>query len=246
MELRYVTQAFRDVADQDYAAARAMYRLSLDLQFLWFAEQAVEKYLKAILLYNGQDSRVGHRITKAFERLREIDDIAFDFPAETREFLELLQKCGPDRYLSKPWFAFGNELELLDQTVWHARRYCQYFRGDPDRFPVAVSVVTAPAFKNKPWTFRILDGELERILDNSDWPLGDDVRWRNTFFAEGAAAPPQRMKSINPVTVFAPGLFQALRERIHFPSDAVEAFSAELDTDHPWRLEFQGLRQGDG
>jgi hypothetical protein len=100
-----------------------------------------------------------------------------------------------------------------------------YLRGDPDRLPVAVSVVTAPAFKNKPWTFRILDGEPERILDNSDWPLGDEVRWRNIFFAEGAAAPPQRMKSINPVTVFAPGLFQALSERIHFPSDAVEAFS---------------------
>jgi hypothetical protein len=49
----FIDRSFRDVADQDCIAARIVHRYSgLDLQFLWLAEQAVEKYLKAILLYN--------------------------------------------------------------------------------------------------------------------------------------------------------------------------------------------------
>ncbi len=48
----YITRSFRDVADEDYVAARALYRDGLDRQFLWAALQSVEKYLKAILAYN--------------------------------------------------------------------------------------------------------------------------------------------------------------------------------------------------
>ena len=44
------TRSFRDVADQDYIAARLCYRSNLMVQFVWMAEQAIEKYLKAILV----------------------------------------------------------------------------------------------------------------------------------------------------------------------------------------------------
>jgi len=48
----FATRSFRDVADQDYIAARLSYRHGLIPQFHWQALQALEKYIKAILLYN--------------------------------------------------------------------------------------------------------------------------------------------------------------------------------------------------
>lgn len=48
----FATRSFRDVADQDYVLARIAYRSELYAQFLWSGLQAIEKYLKAILLYN--------------------------------------------------------------------------------------------------------------------------------------------------------------------------------------------------
>jgi len=52
----YATDIFRNQADFDYISARANYRLKLRQQFLWSAQQAVEKYLKAILLFNGKSA----------------------------------------------------------------------------------------------------------------------------------------------------------------------------------------------
>ncbi len=62
MELQVILNTFaRDVfrkqADYDYIAARMNYRMRLREQFLWSGQQAVEKYFKAILLYNGISAR---------------------------------------------------------------------------------------------------------------------------------------------------------------------------------------------
>ena len=57
------------------------YRNELDQQFLWNSLQAVEKYLKAILLYNGRSSKgIKHNIVKGLELVSAIDDIQFVLP----------------------------------------------------------------------------------------------------------------------------------------------------------------------
>ena len=53
----FASDIFRRQADFDYIAARANYRMHLRQQFLWSAQQAMEKYLKAILLFNGKSAR---------------------------------------------------------------------------------------------------------------------------------------------------------------------------------------------
>ncbi|PYR23003.1 MAG: hypothetical protein DMF94_02735 [Acidobacteria bacterium] len=116
-ELGFITQTFRNSADNDYIAARLLYCNGLDQQFLWSAEQAVEKYLKAILLYNGINTAdIGHLLTRAFDRLDAITDIQFDLPDDTRDFLEYLQVYGTNRYLQHPSFTAGEELLRLDNS----------------------------------------------------------------------------------------------------------------------------------
>jgi hypothetical protein len=46
----FIDKSFRDAADEDYIAARTVSRLGLNRPFLWSSLQAVEKYIKAILL----------------------------------------------------------------------------------------------------------------------------------------------------------------------------------------------------
>jgi hypothetical protein len=48
----FATRSFPDIADQDYISARLSYRSNLVPQFHWQSLQALEKYFKAIFLYN--------------------------------------------------------------------------------------------------------------------------------------------------------------------------------------------------
>ena len=50
--INFANRCFRNIADKDYIAARLCYRNGLVPQFHWQALQAIEKYLKAILLIN--------------------------------------------------------------------------------------------------------------------------------------------------------------------------------------------------
>ena len=67
----FASDVFRRQADFDYVAARANYKMQLRQQFLWSAQQSIEKYLKAILLFNGKSARYpagsrkefGHKLT---------------------------------------------------------------------------------------------------------------------------------------------------------------------------------------
>ena len=48
----FAVRSFRDIGDGDYIAARMACRAQMVTQFLWSSQQAIEKYLKCILLLN--------------------------------------------------------------------------------------------------------------------------------------------------------------------------------------------------
>lgn len=56
-QLARCATAFRREADYDYISARANFRMAFPQQFLWAGSQAVEKYLKGILLLNGRSAK---------------------------------------------------------------------------------------------------------------------------------------------------------------------------------------------
>ena len=128
--LSFVRRSFRDIADGDYIAARISYRYELGPQFLWAGQQALEKYLKAILLYNDQSTKnLGHDIEKAYRRLSRIKDVPFKIPDDIEYFIQHLNRQGNNRYFEKPAYTTGKELLTLDRVVWHVRKYCLYLHG---------------------------------------------------------------------------------------------------------------------
>lgn len=87
----FTNRCFRDVADQDYLAARAAYRAGLVLPVLTNGHQALEKYLKAILLYNRKSTKsIGHDLEKAFGAVLSISDISLIFQTILKRQLDTL------------------------------------------------------------------------------------------------------------------------------------------------------------
>lgn len=197
----YAREAFRDQADQDYIAARTIYRLHFREQFLWLALQAIEKYLKAILLYNGKSSRYrnsaslkgaefGHDIIGLLAALKEIAAIEFECPERIEAFIAYLNRFGNNRYFDRATYTMGDEIHKLDEAVWYIRRFCQYLHwevddprsGRRDVISELVADLKTPRVMGKPWRFRLFGGLLEKILDGKRTPAREALVWKNLFY----------------------------------------------------------------
>jgi len=157
----FINTSFRDIADKDYIAARICNRVFLSTQFWWFSLQAIEKYLKAILLYNRRDIKsLSHNLDEIFSEVTKINDISFDLPDDVGKFISILNDQGKNRYLEYPSYTIGDELLKLDRAVWHIRRYCYYLRVSPTYLQMQVRKITHKSTLENPIKFRIIGGFL--------------------------------------------------------------------------------------
>jgi len=229
----YVNQSFRDIADQDYICARAAYKLKLTTQFFWSALQAIEKYLKAILLYNGKGTKsLSHNISKAYERVLHIEDIEFDFPTGMQEFIRHLNEQGINRYFQAPIRTYGKELKYFDMTVWHIRRYCYYLRDsittpegeEKDLFDVHIRSIQDKEMLKNPVKYRLVPGGfLEKILDNKNSKAREQLIWNNYYYGKHQRRFNPRMP-INvtfgyPIYYHFSDIFPELDRLVQFPTE---------------------------
>ena len=171
----FAVRCFRDTADADYIAARLSYRAGLTAQYLWSSQQAIEKYLKCILLLNRiKAGDVNHDLDAAQKRV-EMNGIALNLTPVSKAFISHVDSCAQCRYLEISWFSFGREIVELDRAVWELRRFCTL-----DEEPRRVSLRDgSPAPK-----IRIAGGQLEKILDNAQHPARAPLLWQNGFFGK--------------------------------------------------------------
>jgi hypothetical protein len=241
-ELTAITMMFRDVADKDYIAARVLFRNDLELQFLWSALQALEKYLKGILLYNGCDTRgLKHSLSRALGRVLSIEGVGFQLPPDLAPFLDHLEAFGQNRYLTLPHYFHDDELLRLDKAVWHVRRYCQYFgavAADSEAKRALLQSRLASVHSSRwlkcPERFRIVGGYLEDVLQDGASSERASLVWNNLYFGSRARRSPPRMKirsvSINPIHVSEPGVVDVLRDRVDFPKAFLRAIDEQRRT----------------
>ena len=96
----FAIRSFREVADYDYIAARMAYRAQLVPQFLWSSLQAIEKYLKCILLLNRiKANRVRHDLSTSLDLLKTCAPFELRLQKPSRELIEHLDTYGRFRYL---------------------------------------------------------------------------------------------------------------------------------------------------
>jgi HEPN domain-containing protein len=231
----FATRVFRNEADKDYIVARIAYRFAFDQQFLWSAEQAVEKYLKAILLYNATSAkRIRHSLRKALNRIRSIQNFDLRLPQHVTDFVEYLDDYGPDRYLEFPSHVPMHSLLELDRAAWFIRRYCYYMGGEikkadgtvVDRRTAHLARLNALTVDDDPRQCRIVGGYLENVLARK-LPSAPYLVWKNFFFGRvfRKRIPNFRLRgsAINPPQDMHEEWLEILEQFVDFPRRRIGA-----------------------
>lgn len=193
----FVNSCFRDVADRDYIAARTLFRIGLHHQFLWAALQSLEKYLKAILLYNDISAKgISHEplvaLEKSERRLPKIQPIVND---RHKNFIGEIEANGPWRYLEAPYRCMGDYLPKLDGAVWSIRRFCFQMKyllpeNDPageDRYSAYIEYAHQERHRDNPFGFHFMfRGYLERLLAGKAGTKQQysNLVWKNPCFGK--------------------------------------------------------------
>lgn len=227
-QVGFIEGSFRDTADRDYIATRLLHRHHLWEQFLWMSLQAIEKYLKAIILYHDGDTRkLGHDIEKALEQAESIGPLTMQISSRAKDFIKYLNGQGENRYFTYPRYTEGKGLLHLDHTVWQIRRYCDDFFF-PHESPMLLALqrnrLTFVRFdaEKKMAEFRLDErGFLEKVLDGGKHPeLRRALVWHNFCFAK------RNRKAIcmslgtywtQPSNFIFPDILDWARERVKLP-----------------------------
>jgi HEPN domain-containing protein len=233
----FAIRSFRDTADQDYIAARLACRAGLIPQFHWSALQAIEKYLKGILLLNRIVAKnVRHDLERALTYAEKLS-FRIELSKGSRELIKLLDTCGRFRYLETSWSMYGPRLCLLDQAVWEVRRYCQVldFEGVfPDgsrRNLLAANLKAITASEKSPHRFHLMAGRLEEIVAKKAHPARAALIWQNFYFG------PRGRKTVRMRTGFSavnaplslhPEILDEVLRYVFLPKEVVEAFRREI------------------
>jgi hypothetical protein len=231
----FARESFRDVADEDYIAARCAYRLGLMNHFLWSGLQAIEKYLKAFLLINEVDTRdLLHDIEAAYRRAVGIAEIGLSLPAPELALLLHLNRHGENRYREISTYTKGDELPVFDSLVWNLRRYCKplkttlRLRGGTvkDMFQLNLDQLNSLDFQAHPYRFKLIGGYLEKVLEAPRTDLRRvHLVWGNRYFGPGKAQRIRRSHSVNNYMSRYPEEVDCLRELVRFPKSHL----AEID-----------------
>lgn len=221
-----VTKMFVETAAKNYILARWSYLNCCDLDFYWLSAQAVEKYLKATLLFNDQPTiSYGHDIEKLYSAVLKLDP-RIDFGEITRPkqlngivawtnetfsgFIHRLNDMGDpnNRYMLYGYVLRGDELYKLDQIIWQLHRYCRPLRDIVSRKGLNqpdIEIDWVHFLKENKNTFHIF-GTLEELVRNkkkSDHALRQIFLKHNFAFAPRTARAPTiwRTASANPPLV---------------------------------------------
>ena len=203
----FAFRSFREIADRDYIAARICYHNVLPFQFNWAAQQALEKYLKGILLFNripsirarelGVENPVGHDLLSAYNLIKKNEHIGLELGEKQLLSLEFFNEHGVNRYFNKKLENYEIGVQELDELVSVIRPLCRaiWSYSLPENLAeefASPGIVTHSTATSK--YLRVgrrnvtypLDGYLERVLGRLDVA---EVHWEaltknNLFFGE--------------------------------------------------------------
>lgn len=183
-----IAELFVRTADENYITARWCVVNGMYIDFFWMAAQAIEKYLKAVLLLNGRSAKgYGHNIARLYRDVKSIAgallpdrlvqpanlQISHWHECTAERFIEQLARYGnPDsRYLVFGFQAEPEHLFMLDMMVFAIRRlFCPL----DERYISADAGPSAPTI-----THRQLLEKDPRYYGRLSLPLDDALAGKN-------------------------------------------------------------------
>ena len=186
---RFAIRCFRDTGDTDYIAARLAMRARLGEPFLWSGQQAVEKYLKCILMLNRHATgKLGHNLRLALNRVDELLPFEINLSDDEEAIFKHLDNWSADRYLLNSYVLRERHVLQLDKLVWKLRQYCRPLDVRHYADPPCPTVLLENACRVKagmsgsPKDGYLQGGKLERILENKQHPARSAIVWKNQYY----------------------------------------------------------------
>lgn len=224
----YALRSLRYTADEDYIAARMSYRIGLIEPFLWSSLHAIEKYLKALLLFNKKSAKgFNHNIVKLLNSAKEIEGLDLRLPAKAESFIKYINEFGENRYFEGSACLEEYALDSLDEVVWYIRRYC-YDRSAYEGYNLRK--IEASDLEENPKEYRLSGGLLEKIIKEKPRACRYLV-WDNFFYGEQKMTRNNIRKRQSKFSVINPSLaffgqqaFDALKDYVDFSHDTKQYF----------------------
>lgn len=187
---QFAIRCFRDTGDADYIAARLAMRSRLAGPFLWSAEQAIEKYLKCILMLNRQRTDdLSHHIDRSLNRINNSLPFEISLSKNEQEFFNHVAEWNGDRYLITSFVLYDIEVLKLDMLVWRLRQYCRplnviHYADTPSENVLIENIKRIEAGLNgDAKNGHIAGGALERILADKKHPAYNPLVWKNFYYS---------------------------------------------------------------
>lgn len=234
----FAIRSFREIADYDYITARMAYRARLVPQFLWASLQAIEKYLKCVLLLNRIKAQgVRHELGKALDLVKRHASFELRLQQPSRELIEHLDTYGRFRYLETPFHIMGLEIMQLDMAVWDIRRYCQVLDYEIDLRDGKKNMLTleiqriVQSENQPPQHFSLIGGALEKIIAEKTHPAREPLLWQNLYFGKRARKRVrlrQYMHATNSPLSMHPEILDDVLKYVFLPKDVIEAYREQM------------------
>jgi HEPN domain-containing protein len=176
----FARQCFLNIADYDYISARTLFKNECFDQFLQLAQQSLEKYLKAILLFHGvKNKNGGHNLVILLQKCeKEISHVKFD--KETKDIINKLNGSEHGRYLTYSFYGSSDYLLELDRAVMMIRRFCQSDTSTAKAYSETDSENLRKRYHSGKLVFA---GKIENIIKNPKKykKLYSNLIWKNFY-----------------------------------------------------------------
>lgn len=167
----------------DYISARTLFRNECYDEFLIFCQQCIEKYLKAILLYNDVKDNSMHSLNKLLKKCTQLS--LFKISERTQKFINEVDGYDKLRYGAYIFGSFWAERKLLlelDYAVMDLRRYCT----SDIEFSEALSKVSEDELIHLTKRGGFTSGLLQTIQKSRDPKhslMHSNLFWKNLYFS---------------------------------------------------------------
>jgi hypothetical protein len=182
------------------------FRLGLADSYLWSSIGAIEKYLRAILIYGGRSEKnISHNLLNVLGQAEGIGEIHFKVARREREFIKHLNSFCEGMSLDCKRYKLDHRPVELDHTVWSVRRFCMCLGGThvgrdgqvTDLFAVNLKNIKSEYYMKHPADFKIAGGFLEEVLQRTPTDqMRRSLVWKNAYY--GGYKERERRKLFSP------------------------------------------------
>lgn len=179
-----IYESFVVTADQDYLTARLLAKSGLYRAFYWAAAQAIEKYLKAFILFRGESVKDGkHDVEALYKKACTLDAALQRITIEPHDLLPVPE--------------YAREYLKVYSTIEFLRNIDKFGRPDNRYNSFGVDFNTGCLFALDHFVFSLREKttvpDIWQSLRNVDGSLIDTFAMHNPWFSTGPVAsdPPQ-------------------------------------------------------